>query len=481
MTGRLRLLTEDQIEEIHSATLEILREPGIAVENPEALRLLREAGCEVEGETVRIDEELVDECLKKAPSVIDIYTRDGEKRMPVGGDNIYFSPASTALYFIDHETGEIRRARAQDLVNLVRVADALDSIEMLSTAVVPSDVPQEIADLYRLYIVLRNSVKPIITGAFSKQGLIDMIEMLSAVVGGPEELRRRPIAFFDCCPRSPLTWGDLSTQNLLDCAERMVPVEIDPAPNIGASSPVTLAGTLVQMNAELLSGYVISQLKRAGAPVVYGCVPFVFDMRYGTNRIGAVEAMMVACAGAELGKHYGLPTHTVAVSDSKAVDAQSLMETAMGLTLMTLVRVNNISGPGMLMFDNCQSLEKLVIDAEACRMLLRLLRGLRVDEEALAVDVIRRVGHGGHFLSEKHTRLHHLEEVWMPSDVICRLSLDAWRKEGMKTILDRARERVDEILKTHQPKPLPKEAEEALEEKLKAILKRYGIPHPGVG
>ncbi len=479
MISRFRLLGRDEIEEIHSSTLHILEKVGVEVRNENALRLLEENGCEVEDRRVRIPEELARECLKKAPSKIELYSRDGDRRLIIGGDNVVYNPGSAAIYFLDSETGEIRRGTSKDLERLVRLADALEHIGAQSTAIVPSDVPEVVTDLYRLYIVLRNSDKPIITGAFSKQGLIDMAEMLNAAVGGPEELRRRPRAIFDCCPTSPLTWGDVAAQNLIDLADRGIPAEIISGPHIGATSPATLAGTLVQSNAETLVGIVITQLRRAGAPVIYGGGPVLFDMRYATERIGAIESVMMACTVAEIGKYYGLPTHSyLGESDSKVIDGQCCFESAIGIIMAALAGVNVVSGPGMLASENCQSLEKLVIDDELCAMAYRLMEGIDVDEETLALDVIEKVGPGGHYLGERHTMKHFRRERYIPSDVVCRLTIDAWKKAGSKDIITRAKERVEKLLKEHQPKPMPEERAQALEEVLDSIFKRYGLERP---
>ena len=479
MVRGFRLLEREEIEEIHSSTMRILERVGVEVRNENALKLLGENGCEVEGRRVRIPEELAKECLKKAPSKIELYSRDGDRRLIIGGDNVVYNPGSAAIYFLDSETGEIRRGTSKDLERLVRLADALEHIEAQSTAIVPSDVPEVVTDLYRLYIVLRNSDKPIITGAFSKRGLIDMAEMLNAAVGGPEELRRRPRAIFDCCATSPLTWDDVTAQNLIDLADRGIPAEIGMGPIMGATSPVTIAGTLVQSNAEIISGIIITQLRKAGTPVIYSPSTALLDMRYATNRIGAIEAMMTTCAGAEIGKYYGLPTHGyLSPSDSKVVDGQCCFESALGILMAALAGVNVVSGPGMLASENCQSLEKLVIDDELCAMAYRLVEGIDVDEETLALEVIEKVGPGGHYLGERHTLKHFRRERYIPSDVVCRLSLDAWRKAGSKDIITRAKERVEKLLREHQPKPMPEERAEALKEVLNSIFKRYGLERP---
>ena len=452
----------------------MLEKAGVKINNEPALELLRENGCTVDGDVVHIPQSLAEEAVEKAPASFKLYTREAEDSYKVGGDTVIYNPGSSAIFFTDRETGEMRRADANDFKELVRLTDALQHIHAQSTAMVPSDVPDSISDLYRLYVILMNSTKPIVTGAFTKEGLIDMRNMLEAVAG--DRLAEEPRAIFDCCPSSPLMWSDVTCQNLLDCAAYGIPAEIIPAPQMGATSPVTLVGTVVEANAEFLSGAVISQLAEPGSPLVYGGSPSAFDMRHCTARLGAVEAVMAACAFAEMGKHYGVPTHGyLGLSDSKTVDAQSSYESGMGILLAAMARVNVVSGPGMQASENCQSLEKLVIDNELCGAAYRLIEGITVDEETLAAEVISKVGPGGHFLAERHTREHHRKERYMPSDVIDRLSPDAWGKAGSKDATRRAKEIADKTLLEHTPKPLPKDSEERLETVFKAILKRHGI------
>ncbi|MBC8462851.1 trimethylamine methyltransferase family protein [Candidatus Bathyarchaeota archaeon] len=473
---QLKLLSSSNIKDIHASSLEVLEMAGVIVKNKPALNLLGDAGCSIESNLVKIPGSLVDEQLKEVQPEFKLYSRDGEKAYKVGGDNVIYNPGSAAIFFIDRESGEMRRAKANDFRDLVRLTDALENIHAQSTAMVPADVPEKISDLYRLYLILKNSTKPIITGAFTIEGLPYMKNLLEAVVGGEMELREKPRAIFDCCPSSPLMWSDVTCQNLLDCAEFGIPAEIIPAPQMGATSPVSLAGTLVEANAEFLSGVVISQLASPGTPLVYGGSPSSFDMRYLTARLGAVESVMTACAGAQMGKHYGVPTHGyMGLSDSKATDGQSGFESGMGILLSALSGVNIVSGPGMQASENCQSLEKLVLDNEYCGAAYRLLEGIRVDDVSLATDLITKVGPGGHFLGEKHTRENLRREQYMPSSVLDRLSPDAWVKEGAKDSAWRARERVRDILSKHTPAALPARVEDGLEDEMKKILKNFSL------
>jgi len=284
------------------------------------------------------------------------------------------------------------------------------------------------------------------------------------------------MAIFDACPTSPLMWGDTTCQNLVDCARFKIPAEIIPAPQMGATSPMTLAGTLVQFNAEFLSGMVISQITSPGAPVIYGGSPTTFDMKYCTSRLGSIENMMVACASSQIAKHYKLPSHAyLGLSDSKMIDAQSGIETSSGIILGALAGINVISGPGMLVFENCQSLEKLVIDNEICGMASRLVGGIAAQNDSLALEVISKVGPGGHYLAEKHTLKWFEKEHLMPSDVIDRLAFETWKKQGSKNMITIAREIINKTLQEHVPEPLPTDVENDLRKVLKEIMNRYKI------
>ncbi len=446
--------------------------------NDEAMRLLKTAGCEIDSvrKTVHVPRGLVEECLKKTKSSLELCSRDGRHNRIIGADNLTFNPGSCAAYFSDHKTGETRQALSKDLVDLVKLVDGLEHIHAQSTSVVPSEVPKEISDLYRLYLVLKNSTKSIITGAFTKQGLMDMKRLLEVVAGGSDNLEKKPMAIFDVCPSSPLVWSDTACQNLMDCARFSIPAEIIPAPQMGATSPVTLAGTLVQSNAEFLSGVVISQLTRPGTPVIYGGSPTTFDMKYLSSRLGSIENMMVACAAAQMGKHYGVPTHAyLGLSDSKTLDVQSGFETSTGIMLGALAGINVVSGPGMLMFENCQSLEKLVIDNEICGMALRFVEGIATNSDTYALEAIEKVGPGGHYLGEKHTIKYFQKEYFNPSDLVDRMTLETERKQGSKAITSKARETVDRLMKEHVPETLPVDVENELRSMLREIMKRYKI------
>ncbi|MFX0107031.1 MAG: trimethylamine methyltransferase family protein [Candidatus Hodarchaeota archaeon] len=472
----VRFLSDEDVESIHFASLEILDKTGIDVMNEEVRESLETEGCIIDSNRVRFPVDIVETSLKKIPSSFSLSDRDGNQQMKVGGDNVIFNPGSSTSFILDSESGEIRKSNTQDLVNFVRLVDGLSHIAAQSTAMIPTDVPNEISDFYRLFIVLSNSTKPIISGAFSKQGLLDMVNMLEVIAGGAELLSKNPRAIFDCCPLSPLMWGDISSQNLVDCAKHKVPAQIVPAPMMGGTSAITLSGTLAQANAEILSGIVISQTAKPGAPLIYGGAIGSLDMVHGTYRIGSIEATMAACASAEIARYYGMPSHAyLGISDSHALDNQSGVETSMGIFLAALSKINIISGPGMLSSINCQSLEKIAIDNEICASAYRLLKGISVDVGSNLTKLVEDVGPGGNFLVKKHTSKHLREEHFVPTNVISRLPVELWKRSGSKNSPERAREVVKQTLETHTPHPLSSDLEDELGQSLRRSLEKHGI------
>ncbi|MEW5784498.1 MAG: trimethylamine methyltransferase family protein, partial [Bacillota bacterium] len=463
---RLRLLSDEQIELMHEKALYILESAGVKFESDEALKILKDHGATVDFERkiAKFKPEMVLDAVKKAPSAIRLHNRDGEPAADLSGNHVHFDPGSAAIKFMESDGVTVRQSQARDLALISRVNDALDNIKIQSTAVVLYDVPKLIGDSYRLYLLLKNSPKAIITGAFSVHGIAHMREMLAAVVGGYDQLREKPVAIFDICPSPPLKWTHISSQNIIDCARFGLPLETVSMPMPGAASPATLSGSILIHTAETLSGIVLAQAVNPGTPVVYGGAPVHFDMRFGTTPLSAVEATMIAAAYAQMGKYYGMPTHTYAgLSDSKAVDAQAGLETGMSGIIAQLAGINVISGAGALDFVSCISVEKLVVDNEICGMALRLHREIDCSPEAMAVDLVRDLGPGGDYLSTDHTFTWFKKEPYIPSPVIDRRDRNSWVAQGGKDTFRRAQERVAEIRETHQPAALDQERSAALD------------------
>jgi len=474
----LRLLSDEQIKVIHEKALHVLEHTGIKFESEEALKIMEDSGAAVDysKKVAKIDPKMVDDAVKKTPSALQLYDREGNPSANLEGGNTHFDPGSSLIRFVESDGETVRSSQSKDLARICRVNDALENIRLQSTSVVCYDVPKPIGDCYRLYICLKNSPKPIITGAFSVEGIKYMHSMLSAVVGGTDQLREKPVAVFDICPSPSLKWTHISSQNIIDCARFGLPMETVSMPMPGAATPVTLAGSVVVHTAETLSGVVLAQCVNPGTPVVYGGAPVHFDMRFGTTPLSAVEATMITAAYSQMGKYFGMPTHTyAALSDSKVIDMQAGLETGISGVIAQLAGINMISGAGSLDFVSSFSIEKLVIDNEICGMALRLHRGIDCSPESLAVELIEELGPGGNYLEAEHTFSYFKKEPYIPSSVIDRRDRGSWVERGKKDVFRRARERVEEIYETHTPAPLDKEREEELDRVTGEIMQELAI------
>ncbi len=474
---KLEFMSNEFVQKIIDEALDILEKQGVFVENKDALELLKDAGMKVDDSSkrVRITAKLVEDCLSSAPSAIKLYDRTGQKEFIVGKDEVHFNPGSAAITILDHETSTQRKATNEDLVKFYRLTECLEHIHFQSTGIVSSDVPDLISDSYRLFLGLQFSTKPFVTGTFRVEGFKPMHDMLVAVRGSDKKLAEKPLAIFDACPSPPLKWSNLTAQSVIDCGRAGIPSELISMGMTGATSPVTIAGTLVQHVAENLSGLVISQLAKKGAPVIFGGSPSSFDMRKGTTPMGAVETMMIDAAYTQVGKYLNLPTHAyMGLSDAKINDSQAGLESGIGAVLAALSGVNIVSGPGMMNFESCQSLEKLVVDNEICAMAYRLIEGISQRDEPLAKNLFEGFTATTQFLSLPHTRKWYRQEHTFPR-IIDRETYDAWVSLGKKSIADRAADEVKRLLKEKEPSLLEKAIVDELRKILLTDAKNYGI------
>lgn len=471
----MRLLSQSDVEDIVGEAIRILGRTGVHVENTEAQSLLRAAGATLRDNRYCIHEEVIRRSLDTVPSRIVVYDRGGAVAMDLGEDRVHFDPGSAAIHLFDVKVGKRREVTTRDVIRLARLVDGLPYYAAQSTALAPADIPKEVADRYRLYLVLSNSRKPVITGTFRKDGFAPMRDMLSAVRGGADALRQKPLAIFDCCPSPPLKWSDLTCQALIDCARSGIPAELVSMPLTGATSPVTLREAVVQHCAENLSGIVIHQLAGAGSPIIYGGSPAAFDMRHGTTPMGAVETMMIDAAYAQVGKHLKLPTHAyMGLSDSKCPDYQAGFETGIGAVLAALAGINVVSGAGMLDFEVCQSLEKLLLDHDVCGMALRLVRGIR-KREGDAVALVDQVVHASEFLSHPHTRKFWRDELTVPSALVSRDTYGDWETAGARYAHESAVEEVEKRLAKADVPALPGTTAKELERIMAGEAAQWGM------
>ena len=479
MQPKLSLLTDDLIDRILGEAYQLLLKPGIKVQNEEARKLLAEAGAEINEETfvARLPEQIVKKALATVPRSFALYDYEGNPRIQYGGDAVHFDPGSSGVTILDPETLEHRDTQTADLIRILKVAEQIPQYAAQSTAVVCTEVRKDIQDLYRLYLVLLYSKKPIVTGAFTNKTVHEMIEMLAVFAGGRDALREKPRAIFDVCPSPPLIWSNFGAGNLMTLARAGVPAEIVSMPLAGAAAPVTLVGAITQHTAECLAGITIHQLAGAGSPIVWGGAPAIFDMRKGGTPMGAVETAMIDCAYAQVAKSLHMPTHCyLGATDAKLVDAQAGLESGMGAMIGALSGINMISGAGMLDSLLCQSPEKLVIDAEGIAMAKRMLDGLKIHTETLATGFYEGVNFkGGDFLKQKITLKLFREEQHMPSTIIDRDSIRGWKESGGLDTFGRARQRVDQLIASYTKPELDPAKVDALHAFVLDLARKAGM------
>jgi trimethylamine--corrinoid protein Co-methyltransferase len=480
MQPKLTLLSDELITQILKEAYELLRCPGVKVQNPEARDLLAAAGAKLypDNQVIGIPASLVHKALENVPREFYLYDYDGNPTVHYGGDTVQFDPGSSGIAMLNPETLEHDTTETPHLIRLLKVAEQLPQYDAQSTAVICHEVPKEIQDSYRLYLALLYSKKPIVTGAFTNKTVQEMIDMLALFAGSPEAAREKPRAIFDVCPAPPLIWSNFGAGNLIALAKSGIPAEIVSVPLAGAAAPVTMLGTITQHTAECLAGITIHQLANAGSPIVWGGAAAIFDMRKGATPMGAVETAMLDCSYAQVAKTLHMPTHTyLGATDSKLVDAQAGLESGITAMVGALSGINMISGSGMLDFLACHSAEKLVIDAEGIAMAKRMVMGVKQHTETLATgfydDKINFKG--GDFLKQKITMKLFREEQILPSSIIDRDSTRAWKAAGSLDAFGRAKLRVNELLGSYRRPELDPVKESQLHAFMLDLSKKAGL------
>ena len=445
-------LSQDQARKIHWASVEILERFGARLHHREAVELLKRGGADVsDGNLVRIPSGMVEKAFTTVPKRVVLYDRHGKPAMPLEGNRCFYGPGSDCLNIIDHRTSGRRKPLLKDVQEGTILCDALPNIDFVMSMVLPTDVDQTIADTFQMEAMLSYTTKPIILVAYELGGLVDAVEMAEAVMGGQDALRRNPLVTCYINVVSGLNHNKEALQKLLYLSGKGLPALYIPATTGGVTSPVTPAGAVALDNAGVLLGLVLSQLKREGAPYVMpGMHPSPMDMRtmvvpYADPERGIFQAMA---------RLYNLPAFGLGgASDSKVVDQQAAAEAALTLLAESLVGGNIVHDLGYLESGLTFSFAQLVICEEMVGWIEAFLRGVQVSDETLALDVIAQAGPEGQYLNKDHTR-RHFREMWYPN-LFERDDYKTWWDRGGKTLGERAAERVEKILKEHQPEPLP--------------------------
>jgi trimethylamine--corrinoid protein Co-methyltransferase len=455
---RFRILDDDQIGRIHQAVLRILKEVGVRVNHPAALDLLAGHGARVNADNlVQIPSNLVQDAIASAPSNLVICNRNKAPVMDLGGRRSYFGTGTDLPKTVDLETREIRNTRAEDIVTSTVISDALSNIDFIGSYGLPEDVPAGLHYIRCFQLEAENSIKPIFFTAESEEDLSVIWEMACAIAGGPQALSDHPFLISYNEPTSPLAHSREALGKLMFCARNQIPVNYAPALLAGSTGPVTMAGALVVAVAEALSGLVIHQLTRQGAPISSGVAATTMDMLQATVSYTSPEFRLTHSACADLFHHYGLPVWgTAGCSDSQSPDLQTGAEYGITLLNAALDGANLIHDCGYLGQGFVASPEMIIFADETIGMVKRYMRGFEIDSEHLALDVIRQVGPGGNFLQEKHTLDFFMQEHWQPG-IFNRKNLPNWIKDGEKKTDDILLDKAREILATHRPEPLDSE------------------------
>jgi trimethylamine--corrinoid protein Co-methyltransferase len=475
-TQRFEVLSQTEIERIHAASMEILAEVGIKVGYQTAIDLFREAGAEIDEETqaVKIPEKLVRWAVDQAPKEFSLYGIDPSFQLKIGGnqDSPVFAGLGTPTRIIDLETQEVRTATFQDVLEHIILISECTHIHNSQMDVWPDDIPMTTIHTEAIWAWAHNSRKSFGMGCYGYLPTWDMMRMMALAVGGKDELRQRPRFFAICSVVSPLQMDQAQAEGLLICVDYGQPVTMAPEAIAGATAPVTLAGLLAQENAAILAHITLAQIFRPGAPVLYGTVSTVSNMRYGTVALGAPETGLITAGSAQMARYYGLPIRSVGgATESKRPDIQAGFERLGTLLPAVLAGVNLITCAGTLDGTMLEDHALLMLDDEICGAALRMARGVEVNEDTLALDLIKQVGFSGNYLAEDHTAMRFRKELFIPK-LYSREPYDTWEKEGGKMAIDHARERARQILAEHKPRQLDPEVTRGLDKFRQTVASR---------
>ena len=456
---RFEVLTEDDIDHVDKATMEILGRTGVAIYEKQSREVLGRAGADVDeaGWRVRIPERVVREALEKAPSRFKLAGRDHRKTVELGSGETYFTNSATGVKVLDHSTGAVRKSVLADIHMFARVADALENIHFYGPTVVAQDIEGRIHFLHELLAALENTTKHVCHESQGTELTKHFINIAQIVAGGEAEFRKNPVVSAGGCPVSPLQFDRPNTEAMVECASASMPFDVLSMAMGGGTAPMTLAGELAVINAEVLTGLTICQLVNPGTPVIYGNVASIMDMRTGVLALGAPERAVLGTAVVQIAKHYGVPSEIGGVStDAKIPGDQAMFEKTMTGLPPVLAGTDIIFGPAVLSSATTYSIEQLVADDEIASALTRIRQGMEVDEENLAVQLIDSVGPGGSFIGTRHTLEHLKKDVWHPR-LADRNIADNWTRLGAKSMQTMAKEKVEEILSNHEVEPLERE------------------------
>lgn len=470
-------LSPNQIETIHDASLTILESIGITYESgmDAILEMLADAGATIvyDRDRVTFPRKLVVEQAARAPEQVILYSRDGKNDLDLKQHHVYLGTGGAAIKILDPESDQVRPSTLNDLYQLGRVADALDNIHFFLRPCIPTDIPQTAYDVNVFYACLKATAKHVMAGVNDEKGFYSVLDLASLVAGGLEKLKANPfISIITAFAISPLKLCTQSTLIMQECVRNQIPVALSSAPMAGSTSPLTMAGTLAQLHAEQLAGITICQLTNPGAPILYGGIPGMANLRTMGYLGGAIECGMMNAAIHQLAHHIGVPNYNSSgLTDSKIPDAQAGWEKAMTTLLVAMGGSNYVHhAAGMLESMLTVAYEQYVIDDEIIGMCCKVLDGIKVDDEHIALEVIDAVGPGGTFITSDHTVDHMHPEYFRGNNVTDQKGRDEWSKDGSPDARKRACDIVRKILSAKEKSYLDAEIDQAIRRKFDILL-----------
>ena len=476
--GIYRPLTEDQVNTLHNAALDILKDTGIAYQTDQAalVEQLEGAGATIDRQKSRIkfDEDVVEKALAQAPEQVTLFSRDGKRDLVLGGDRVHFGTGGTTTTILDLESGKCRPSLLNDVFQVARLADQLKHVDIFVRPCTPMDVPEEDYDLNIAYAGLKGTVKNVMVGIFHDQRFADVVDMAAMVAGGLDALCAKPfISFYTSFSISPLQQSRKPTQILKEAVALKLPISISGVPMAGATGPVTLAGNLTLMHTEVVAGITMAQLLSPGAPVMYGGFGARADMQTANFLNGTIECGMMNAAAHQLARRIGVPNcSSCGFSESKLPDSQASWEIGM-LVLCAAMGGSNLirhAGGGVLESGMTLSLEQIIMNDEMIGMARRLLKGIAVDEEHVALDLIKEVGPGGTFLSTDHTFDHMRSEYFYGNGVTNRAIREDWENQGGKDARARAAKIAARLLSSPDPLYIDADMDREIHRKYPSIV-----------
>ena len=449
-----RLLTDEQMKKIHAATLTVLEETGVMMEHPKALEILSGAGCKIaDGNKVLFPAHVVEQAIQKAPESATIYSRDGKPRMTLEDRKVYYGTVTT-LPFIADPDGQRRGFTLKDCKEITIVMDYLDSLDFATGTGNCSDVPPAVSDVHEQSCMMENSPKPILITTHDENGLKAIVEICAVHKGSMDAFRKEPFVVFCICPVSPLTYSPTPLGNMIMAVENGFPFVAVPAPGAGGTSPVSLAGTLVTGNAEILSGLVLAQAIRPGMSFLYGGFFTIMDMSNMIMTHGSPEFSLLNAAQAELARHYHLPCFSSAgCTDAHDIDEQAAFECGVSTFVAALCGANMVHAIGVLGSGTAIAKDLLILNDDFINYTKRFFQGIETTDQLLAVDEIASIGPGGDFLQSDMTLSLFRKQQWFPKYFL-RDFFDKWVKAGRSSLKDRLRQEFEGILHEHVPLPV---------------------------